>query len=64
MSRALQAQQQELQRQKVTDSLKKGLEQRPEREHLVESTTPYISPYASHSYLMLLVCSEVLMYPD
>jgi hypothetical protein len=34
--RALQQVQQELERQKITDSLKKGLEQRPGREELVE----------------------------
>lgn len=33
---ALQAQQQELQRQQVTDNLKKGLAHRPEKESLVE----------------------------
>lgn len=33
---ALQAAQHELERSKITDSLKKGLEQRPEREDLVQ----------------------------
>ena len=35
-SRALQAQQHELERQRITDNLKKGLKQRPEKEELVE----------------------------
>lgn len=35
-SRALQAKQIELERQRVTDSLRKGLEKRPERDDLVE----------------------------
>lgn len=34
--RALQAQQQELERQRITDSLKKGLSHRPDKEELVE----------------------------
>ena len=34
--RALQSAAQELERQRATDSLKKGLEKRPEREELVE----------------------------
>jgi hypothetical protein len=38
--RALQSVQQELERQKITDSLKKGLEHRPERDELVERTRP------------------------
>jgi hypothetical protein len=37
-NRALQAAAHELERQKVTDSLKKGLEKRPHREDLVERT--------------------------
>ena len=36
MNRSLQAAQQELERQKATDSLRKQLEKRPEREELVE----------------------------
>lgn len=35
-NRALQSVQQELERQRVTDSLKKGLEHRPERQELVD----------------------------
>ncbi len=34
--RALQSAAQELERQRATDSLKKGLEKRPEREELIE----------------------------
>jgi RPEL repeat len=36
MSRGLQAAQHELEKQKITDNLKKNLEHRPEREELVE----------------------------
>jgi hypothetical protein len=36
LNRALQAAAHELERQKVTDSLRKGLEKRPQREDLVE----------------------------
>jgi len=48
-NRALQAAAHELERQKVTDSLKKGLEKRPQREDLVERTFP--SPYRVQSHL-------------
>jgi hypothetical protein len=44
--RALQAKQLELERQKITDNLKKGLEHRPERDALVERMLP---PLALHS---------------
>lgn len=37
VNRALQAAQHELERQKITDSLKKGLESRPDKDSLVES---------------------------
>lgn len=37
--RALQSAAQELERQRATDSLKKGLEKRPEKEELVERMT-------------------------
>lgn len=39
VARALQAAQQELERQRATDSLKKNLEKRPDREELVERTS-------------------------
>jgi RPEL repeat protein len=35
-NRALQSVQHDLERQKITDNLRKGLEHRPEREELVE----------------------------
>jgi hypothetical protein len=38
---ALQAKQQELERQQNTDSLRKHLEKRPEREELVERNPPH-----------------------
>jgi hypothetical protein len=37
---ALQAAQLELERQKITDSLKKGLEHRPDRDALIERELP------------------------
>ncbi len=40
MSRSLQAKQLELERQKATDSLRKGLEKRPEKEELIERNSP------------------------
>ena len=46
--RALQSAAQELERQRATDSLKKGLEKRPEREELIERMPcPYV-PFPSH----------------
>jgi hypothetical protein len=44
-SRALQAKQQELERQQNTDSLRKHLEKRPEREELVERTLPQFNTH-------------------
>lgn len=38
INRAIQSAQLELERQQATDSLRKGLEKRPEREELVERT--------------------------
>jgi hypothetical protein len=47
---ALQSKQHDLERQKITDNLKKGLEHRPEREELVERTSsPFTTPYALNS---------------
>ena len=39
--RAIQSAQLELERQQASDSLRKGLEKRPEREELVERTHPF-----------------------
>lgn len=44
MFRSLQAAQLELERQRATDSLRKNLEKRPEREELVERTASKLSP--------------------
>ncbi len=38
---SLQSKQLELERQRATDSLKKGLEKRPEKDELVERMFPY-----------------------
>jgi hypothetical protein len=50
---ALQAKQQELERQQNTDSLRKHLEKRPEREELVERILFYPSPPLHVLVLML-----------
>lgn len=50
---ALQAQQQELQRSKITDSLKKNLANRPEKDELVQRTC-MISYILSNAYHTLL----------
>ena len=42
--RSLQATAQDLERQRATDSLKKGLQHRPERDELIERKGPTISP--------------------
>jgi hypothetical protein len=42
--RALQSKQHDLERQKITDNLKKGLEHRPERDELVERMFPSSCP--------------------
>ena len=40
--RALQSAAQDLERQRATDSLKKGLEKRPEKEQLIERTSLFL----------------------
>lgn len=45
---ALQAQQVELQRQQATDSLKKGLAARPDKDELIERMTPNLKAGQRH----------------
>ena len=45
ISRALQSAAQDLERQRATDSLRKGLERRPEKEELVERMFSLFSPH-------------------
>ena len=43
-NRSLQSKQQELERQRATDSLKKGLERRPDKDELIERIDAYEAP--------------------
>lgn len=45
---ALQAQQVELQRQQATDSLKKGLAARPDKDELIERMAPTLEAWQHH----------------
>lgn len=44
--RALQSARQELDRQRATDSLKKNLEKRPEKDELVERLFPFLFSFS------------------
>ncbi|KAA6410291.1 MAG: hypothetical protein FRX48_05712 [Lasallia pustulata] len=49
---ALQSAALELERQRTTDSLKKGLERRPERDELIERTSPLSLPLSPIQFLL------------
>lgn len=60
-SRALQATALDLERQRATDSLKKGLGKRPEREELVESM--FLSEANGCCYVQIFVLIDPTIFP-
>jgi hypothetical protein len=58
--RALQSARQELDRQRATDSLKKNLEKRPDKDELVERLFPFLFPFRSAFICHFLFSTFVL----
>ena len=52
--RSLQSKAQELERQRATDSLKKGLGKRPEREELIERKCSNADPISEKSKMLIV----------
>jgi hypothetical protein len=57
---ALQSARQELDRQRATDSLKKNLEKRPDKDELVERLFPFLFPFRSAFICHFLFSTFVL----
>ena len=66
MPRAIQSTALELERQRAADSLRKGLERRPEREELIERGSPFkaIFQYSTEGVLHGNLANQLGIFPQ